>query len=306
MNTLHAIILTLNEERHIARCIESLGGQCASVTVVDSGSTDRTREIALALGAEVVSNPWINYAAQMNFAIDRLAGRGGWLLRIDADEVLDPDSAETLGKAIDAAPPSVTGLLVLRRIVFMGRRMRHGGVEPSWQLRLWRNGKGRCEQRWMDEHILVDGDVAKSGLVVSDINLNSLSWWTAKHNGYASREAIDILNGRHAFMPDDRGIAAGGASRQARRRRFLKEAVYGRLPGGIRAVAYFVYRYVVRLGFLDGAPGWYFSLLQGFWYRMLVDAKIDEIEATARLGGMTIVDAIRDRTGIDPLAAAPR
>jgi glycosyltransferase involved in cell wall biosynthesis len=303
MRDVHAIILTLNEEPHLARCINSLSGQVASITVIDSGSTDRTVEIANALGAAVLTNPWINYATQMNFGIDALAGCGGWLLRIDADEVLDQASGATLADTAGHADPSVDGILVQRRIHFAGRRIRHGTIEPSWQLRLWRNGRGRCEQRWMDEHIKVRGEVIKSRIVISDINLNSLTWWTSKHNSYASREAIDLLNMRHQFLPRD-AFGQDQASGQARSRRALKEQVYARLPSALRAGIYFLYRYVFRLGFLDGREGLYFHLLQGLWYRTLVDAKIQEIETFAREHGVSITAAIKDRTGIDPLAGS--
>lgn len=302
MNEIHAIILTMNEEAHIARCIESISGHCTSITVVDSGSTDRTTEIAEGLGASVLSNRWINYAIQMNFGIDALRDRSGWILRIDADEVLDCDSSETLTGAVEKAGMNVDGLLVARRIHFLGRRIRHGGIEPSWQLRLWRNGCGRCEKRWMDEHIKVDGAVQRSGLVLSDINLNSLTWWTAKHNGYASREAIDVLNRRYGFLPQDT-FGDDGASLQARARRFLKEHVYLNTPAGPRAIAYFLYRYLLRLGFLDGVPGYHFHLLQGLWYRNLVDAKVSEIRAYAEAQEISIEEAIRERTGIDPAPA---
>lgn len=296
-SAVHAIILTMNEEQHIVRCIDSLAGQCASITVVDSGSTDATIALAERQGARVLRNAWVNHATQVNFAIAALADRGGWLLRIDADEVLDPDSARSVSDCVHAAGADVDGLLVRRRIVFMGRRMRFGGVEPSWQLRLWRNGRGRCEQRWMDEHVVVAGSVARSGLVISDINLNPVTWWTDKHNGYASREAIDLLNRKYAFGATD-DLRTGHASPQARRRRFLKEQVYGRIPKGARALLYFFYRYILRLGFLDGTAGWYFTVLQGFWYRTLVDAKVMDIETYARERGTSIPDAIAARTGI--------
>lgn len=295
----HAVILTRDEERHIARCIASLRGQCASVTVVDSGSTDRTVAIARRLGADVLTNRWVNHATQMNVAIRALERRGGWLLRIDADEVLDPDSRGSLPEAVAAAGPGVDGLLLQRRIHFLGRRIRHGSIEPIWQLRLWRNGRGRCEQRWMDEHIKVEGAVARTGLVLSDINLNSVTWWTGKHTGYAAREAIDILNHRYGFLPRD-AFAESGTSFQIRAKRFIKENVYWKLPGGSRALAYFLYRFFLRLGFLDGVPGYYFHLLQGLWYRTLVDAAVQEILAHAEGRGIPIVDAIRERTGIDP------
>lgn len=292
----HAIVLTLDEEVHLARCLASIRDYCATITVIDSGSTDRTVEIARAAGADVVTNVWVNYAAQMNFAIDALAGRGGWLMRIDADEVLDAASGAP-ADVITAVGADIDGLLVERRIIFMGRRMRYGGIEPSWQLRLWRNGRGRCEERWMDEHIKVAGAVGKSSLVLTDDNLNSLTWWTDKHNGYASREAIDVLNRRFEILtPEARSKTM---SAQARARRFGKEKIYLRLPEGLRAIAYFLYRYVLRLGFLDGKAGLYFHLMQGLWYRTLVDSKVDEITRHARENNVSIAEAIRDRTGID-------
>jgi glycosyltransferase involved in cell wall biosynthesis len=297
---IHAIILTLNEERHIRRCIESILPVCDSILVVDSGSNDQTCAIAKSLGATVVSNPWKNYATQLNHGIDLLRDKTGWLLRIDADEIFGSGPVVQPRDLITKLDPAVTGLAVMRRIYFMGRRIRFGGIEPSWQLRLWRNGAGRCEQRWMDEHVRVSGVVQKSDIVLSDINLNSLNWWTSKHNGYAVREAIDVLNKTHKFLPQD-DSSAGSASFQAEVRRFLKEKLYLKLPAGFRSVAYFFYRYVVRLGFLDGRAGYYFHLLQGLWYRSLVDATVAEIEMHAKTTGKLIVDAIFDLTGKKPV-----
>lgn len=294
---IHAIILTLDEEQHIARCISSIREQCATITLVDSGSKDRTAEIARDFGADVVINPFVTHAGQVNFAIDHLAPRGGWLFRIDADEVLDPDSKCTLASAVGSAEDATDGLLIQRRIHFLGRRIRHGAIEPSWQLRLWRNGRGCCEQRWMDEHVMVAGGVARSGVVTADINLNSLTWWTAKHNSYASREAIEVLNARHRFLP--KRALTGTASPQAKTKRWIKENLYARLPAGTRAALYFWYRYLIRLGFLDGPEGYYFHTLQGRWYRTLVDAKVAEIEKCAEAKGIDISTAIRECTGID-------
>ena len=296
MAAIHAIVLTHNEAIHIERCLHSIKPVCETITVVDSGSTDGTVAIAKGLGAEVVVNPWINLAIQLNFAIEKVADRGGWVLRIDADEVLDECSQEIIGDTLDRLGLPVDGILIQRRIYFLGRRIRWGGIEPSWQLRLWRNGSGHCEQRWMDEHMKVNGNVIKSGVVFSDINKKSLGWWISKHNEYASREAIDILNLRYGFAPYE-VFNQSGTSAQARLRRFLKEKVYLRLPPGSRAMTYFLYRYILRLGFLDGAAGYYFHLMQGLWYRTLVDAKVAEIIAFAESEQTSIVDAIKERTG---------
>lgn len=296
MNAIHAIVLTLNEASHIERCVESIRAHVSSITVIDSGSTDETVALAVSLGANVIYNTFVNHAQQLNFGLDAVAGSGDWILRIDADEVLDPESTHSLLQAIAEVGDDINGVLVQRRIHFMGRRIRFGGIEPSWQLRLWRNGRGRCEQRWMDEHVVVDGGVARSRVILSDINLRSLTWWVTKHNGYASREAVEVLNARHGFTK--RNALAGQMSKQAAFRRFMKERVYARLPSGARALAFFVYRYFFRLGFLDGREGFYFHLFQGLWYRSLVDAKIDEIEAHARKHNVTIIEAIRDRTDL--------
>ncbi len=287
----YAIILTLNEEIHLERCIKSIRDICSSIFVVDSGSSDRTVEIASSLGADVLHNAFVNHSQQMNFATDRLSKRGGWLLRIDADEVLD-DTREV--KAFLSQSAGIDGLLLRRTIYFMGKRICWGGVEPSWQLRMWRNGAGRCEQRWMDEHIVVDGPVVRSPFILHDINLNSVDWWTNKHNKYASREAIDIL--MTSPLEDVRNKPA---SPQAKFKRMIKERVYARLPAGLRSLAYFLYRYFVRLGFLDGAAGYYFHVLQAFWYRTLVDAKVRDIAFYAKEHRVPLIEAVRQRTGFD-------
>jgi hypothetical protein len=151
----------------------------------------------------------------------------------------------------------------------------------------------------MDEHIVVSGKVARSAVQLIDENLNSLDWWTTKHNRYASREVIDILASR-GFLERSTDIARDGASLQAKLKRMLKDRVYDRLPGGVRPILYFIYRYVVRLGFLDARPGYYFHVLQGFWYRTLIDAKLDEIMSLVRSRGIPICEAVRLTTGIDP------
>ncbi|MET2827809.1 glycosyltransferase family 2 protein [Mesorhizobium shangrilense] len=302
MQEIHAIILTYNEEKHIERCIRSIDSHCTSITVVDCGSTDRTVDIARRLGASVIGNDWVNHATQVNFAIDHLSNLPGWLLRIDADEVLETPP-EPLAVLAERVASDVDGILIRRRIYFLGSAIKRGGIEPSWQLRLWRNGRGRCEQRWMDEHIVVEGLTQKSDVVISDINLNSLTWWTEKHNAYASREAIDILARSHGFSGmDNRQERGGRLALQARAKRFIKNSVYLRMPTGLRSALYFLYRYIVRLGFLDGRAGFYFHVLQGFWYRTLVDAKVSEIISESATEGVSIVEAIKRKTGIDPLS----
>jgi glycosyltransferase involved in cell wall biosynthesis len=272
-----AIILTLNEEQHLARCIASMAGVTSEVVIADCFSTDGTLEIARAHGARVIQREWVNYATQFNWALTQLDADTDWVLRIDADELLTHELVAEIKAYLPSIDPEVDGVYCSRRMTFQGRLMRHGGIFPVRVLRLFRKGRGQCENRWMDEHIKVAGPTVDFKGELIDDNLNSLTWWTEKHNKYASREAVDLLNLQYHFMPHD-SVASLRGGKQAGVKRWVKEMVYARLPGGVRAFAYFFYRYVIRLGFLDGQAGTAFHFLQGFWYRYLVDAKVAEVQ----------------------------
>jgi glycosyltransferase involved in cell wall biosynthesis len=289
--SLTAIILTLNEAQHLPRCLASLEGVVDSILVVDCFSTDGTRAIAQAHGAAVLQHKWVNHATQFNWALDQLDKDSDWVLRIDADEYLTPELAADICARLPSVGPEVDGVLCARRLTFQGQRIRFGGLFPIHVLRLFRYGRGRCENRWMDEHIKVAGPTTRFRGELVDDNLNSITWWTEKHNRYASREALELLNLKYGFLPVDR-VATFSDGSQASRKRWIKERVYARLPAGFRAIAYFFYRYVVRLGFLDGHAGTTFHVLQGFWYRYLVDAKVVEVERYMREHRCGVVESI--------------
>lgn len=191
----------------------------------------------------------------------------------------------------------VDGVYCSRRMTFQGRLIRHGGVFPVRVLRLFRHGRGQCENRWMDEHIKVAGPTVDFKGELIDDNLNSLTWWIDKHNRYASCEAVDLLNLKYHFMPHD-SVASLRGGKPAAVKRWVKEMVYARLPGGFRAFAYFFYRYVIRLGFLDGHAGTAFHFLQGFWYRYLANAKVAEVQRFMREKDVDVVTAIEKVLGI--------
>lgn len=301
--SLTVVILTKDEELHIERAIRSVAGIAVRVFVADSGSTDRTVEIATRLGAEVRFNTWRNHATQFNWALGQLPADTEWVLRLDADEFVTEGLAREIAEKLPELGAETAGVTIGRRMTFLGRTIRHGGVFPIRVLRLFRHGHGRCEDRWMDEHIVVAGGVAGFAGEIIDDNRNSLTWWTAKHNAYASREAIELLNLECAFMGRGEGqpLAAGS---QAGGKRWIKERVYARLPGGARALAYFLYRYVLRLGFLDGSEGLAFHFLQGFWYRFLVDAKLLEMRRHMARTGADAPRAVSDVLGIELNAGA--
>lgn len=295
---LTVIVLTLNEEMHIQRCIESVDRIASRIVVIDSGSTDRTCEIAVTLGADVYQNRFVNHAKQFNWALDNASISTEWVMRLDADEYITRELGEAIVTQLAGSNANVGGFTLNLRRVFMGRWLRYGALYPVRLLRIWRFGSGRCEERWMDEHVVLRGIIRRIDADFADHNLNSLTWWTDKHNKYASREAVELLNLEYHFMPRDhaRELRGGG---QASAKRWLKEKVYARLPGGFRAFAYFFYRYVVRLGFLDGREGAIFHVLQGFWYRYLVDAKVAEVKRHMARTGLSVVPAIEEVLGID-------
>lgn len=275
MSTITAVILTFNEEKHIERCIKSLKPIVDEIIIVDSYSTDSTLALAEKLGAKVFQNPWKNYATQFNWGLKNCNIQTDWVWRIDADEYVE--SSNTLKASLANLPSNITGVYVKRKIIFLDKPLLYGGWYPVWHLKLWRNGIGVCENRWMDEHIkLTNGETTKLDVVQVDKNLNNLSWWTDKHNSYATREMIDLLDTKYQIFSNNEVIPKlFGTGEQ--RKRWLKLA-YLKLPLFVRPLIYFIYRFIFKLGFLDGKSGLVWHILQGFWYRFLVDAKIFELQ----------------------------
>ncbi|MFC5408944.1 glycosyltransferase family 2 protein [Larkinella bovis] len=304
MSSISAIILTHNEEKHIGRCIASLLPFTKEIFIVDSFSTDQTVEIARSMGAVVAQNPWVNYATQFNYGIQHTPFKTSWLMRMDADEYVLPELAAEINNRLTTLPDDVSGIYVKRRVMFMNRWMRHGAYYPIWLLRLWRNGQGICEETWMDEHIkLSTGRSIQFAHDIVDHNLNNLTWWTQKHNLYAIREVIDILNMRYNFDESIR-VEPKFFGTQEQRKRYLK-VKYASLPLFTRPLVYFFYRYFVRLGLLDGRPGLMWHFLQGLWYRFLVDAKLYEVYHRVGTDKQAIIDFFRTEYGKDLLAERP-
>jgi glycosyltransferase involved in cell wall biosynthesis len=287
---LTVIILTYNESRHLARCIDSVRDLARRILVVDSNSTDGSRDLAASLGADVLNHDWVNHATQFNWALDHGRLDTQWVMRLDADEIVCASLAAALRRSLPQLPNAVQGLTVNRQIHFLGRWIRHGDIYPRRMLRLWRHPHGRCEQRWMDEHIVVAGEVRHLEGDIADINLNNVGWWIAKHNHYATLEAIEALQPSVA--------ASAATSRQAMVNRWIKLNLYGRLPIGVRAAMYFTYRYVARLGFLDGWQGLAFHALQGLWYRFIVDVKVWELQRLMQQRQQSLQEVVLQEYGI--------
>lgn len=273
------VILTHNESLHIKRAIEAVRPFAKEVFLIDSYSTDGTVEIAQAAGATVLQNPWVNYSKQFAWGLENAPITATWVMRLDADEVVEPDLAREILDKLPHLPADVAGINLDRRHVFMGRWIKHGGRFPLTLLRIWRHGQGRIEDRWMDEHIVISGGrTVKFNGGFSDVNLKDITFFTTKHNAYATREALDILIRKYDLLAADEALSSESASFQAAVKRFVKERIYNRMPFWLSTMLYFQYRYFIQLGFLDGRPGLIYHFLQGYWYRFLVGVKTVEFE----------------------------
>lgn len=270
MTDISVIILQKNEALHIRRCLERLAPLAPrQIFVVDCHSTDGSDKMAAEMGATVVYHDWPGlYAKQFNWAIDNLPIESTWVLRLDADEYLYPETCEEVRRLVTSGglPLDVTSLSLSLARVFCGHRIRFGGTAHIPMVRFFKYGVGRCQDRAMDEHIVThEGREYRLKGEFADHNLNTMDWWREKHRGYARREAADALafeRGELRFKP-------------------AKEAYY-RMPRYFRAVVYFSIRYFLKGGFLDGYAGWMWNFWQGLWYRCLVDWEIGRMKRTQK------------------------
>ena len=274
MADLTVIILTKNEEVNIEKCIRSLRGIARRIAVIDSGSTDRTAEIAKECGAEVFSHPFRSHAEQFNWAAEAIRPDTEWIMKLDADEELTEELAREMEERLDSLPGTVNGVILRRRVYFMGRWLRHGGKYPELLLRIFRTGHGASEMKQMDEHLILhDGEAVTFRNDFLDMNNKPLEWWIAKHNWYSGKEVYEQRRPRGEKDAEEQQLSG-----QAKVKRFIKNHGYYSLPLFFRAHLYYLYRYYLRLGFLDGKEGKIYTFLQAYWYRYLVDAKLYECD----------------------------
>jgi glycosyltransferase involved in cell wall biosynthesis len=263
------VILTFNSRETLGATLRRARSVSDEIFVVDSYSSDRTTELAASLGAIVVQHKFEHYGAQRNWAIDNLPVTNSWQLHLDADEAMD----ERLIAAIRELPenPECNGYLLARYVRFLGRILRHGGMSPTWHLRLFRTGVGRCEDRKYDQHFfLKSGRSARlPGVLVDDVQM-SLSEWTLRHNRWSDGEISEISDDSAAGR-----LTPNLFGSPPEQKRFFR-GIYNRLPLFVRPLTLFIYRYFARLGILDGTEGLIFWVLQTFWFRFLIDAKLWE------------------------------
>jgi glycosyltransferase involved in cell wall biosynthesis len=274
---LSILILTHNEALNIADCLWSVAW-ADEVFVVDSLSSDRTVDIARQHGARIHAHAFEGYARQRNWALENLPFSHEWVLVLDADERVPPALAEEIGRALEYNPHDYAGFYLDRRLFFLGRWLKRGGLHPSWILRLFKREAGQFEDRPLNEHVVLRGPAGYLKHPLDHKDSHPLNDWIAKHCRYADLEAGEYFaerSGRFAdsFVPHLFENPVG-------RKRWIKLYVWNRLPLIVRPFLLFFRNYVLQGGILEGKPGLIYHVLWSFWYPFLVDAKIVEKQST--------------------------
>ncbi|WP_224746228.1 glycosyltransferase family 2 protein [Mucilaginibacter glaciei] len=273
------IILTYNEEMHLPRLLQSMKGLNAPLFILDSGSTDNTLNIAASEGAITGYNSFINHPKQWHHALNTFNITTPWVICLDADQIITPQLHQMLLDFTDHEQyENINGIYFNRKNYFKGKWIRFGGYYPFYLLKMFRYGIGFSDiNENMDHRMVVPGNTIKwkeGHLIEENLKENKISFWIDKHNRYSDLLAVEeterILNLRQQTVkprfwgsPDERTA-------------WLKQ-LWWRLPRYMRPTLYFLYRIIFRLGILDGRTGIIFHFMQGFWFRLVVDIKIDEL-----------------------------
>lgn len=269
---LTVIILTFNEEENIARALRSTVGWAREVFVFDSFSTDRTLNICKQFDCKIALHKFENFGSQRNAALTQLPIKTEWILFLDADEWLPVEVRGEIDQVLGSSPKE-NGFYLKRRFIWMGRWIRRG-YYPTWILRLFRYKKASCEDRTVNEHLIVEGSVGQLEHDFIHEDRKDISRWIAKHNDFATREASELL--RIAEASNTIRLTFWGTQEQ--RKRWIRERIWNRLPPLLRPFLYFAYRYVLSGGFLDGREAFMYHVLQAFWFPLLIDVRYFEMK----------------------------
>lgn len=270
------VILTYNDECQIANTLGSLDGLSNDIVIVDSFSTDKTIQICEQYNCRIYQNPFINQAIQFNWALENIELKNDWILRLDSDEMV-PDKLKREILERTGKDEGVSAYALNRRMYWMGQWLRHGRMYPHYIVRLFKKGKARYEER-TEEHLIVVGQIARmENDFLEDNKKNMLDYFTEKHLATARGELAEIL-AKVDSSKEELAVTPKLFGNKVERTRWLKENVYSRTPLFVRPFLYFLYRYFICLGFLDGKAGLVWHVLQGFWYRFYIDAKVYEAD----------------------------
>jgi len=273
------LIPVKNEIIHIERCVKSALKLTPYVFVVDSSSTDGTVKKAESLGAKVFDYEWSpssNFSKKMNWALENLPIETKWVIRLDADEYFLDNTILRLPNELEKLDPKINAATLNRRVHFLGRWIKHGMQYPRPMVRVTRLGFAKYESRWLDEVVNVDENtIVNLSLDFVDDSLISISKWVKKHDNYSAQEAIEMLHQEIGlFQRITKNDFIGKDAQKAKK----EKSIYVKMPLYWRAFLYFLYRYFIKFGFLDGYQGFLWNFFQGWWYRTLVDVKISQIK----------------------------
>jgi len=267
-----------DEELNIKYAIEGAIDWADDVVVLDSGSTDRTLEIARRYPVRLVEHPWEGFAKQWNWALRNIDFKHEWLLMLAADEYAHENLPHAIERAIQQS--QYAGFFIRMRYIFLGKWIKHVAGYPQWTLRLFKHRLTHYEEREVHEHPIVDGKV---GYLAADIwhhDRKPLWFFLDRHNRYSDLEAKERFNAWYG-KSGKRQLKGRLFGTKAERIRFIKERIWRLLPPPLRWATIFLWKYFVRLGFLDGVPGLYFCLhhaIQEFY----IDTKLHELRLRER------------------------
>jgi len=269
------LIITKNEEENLAFALDSIRTWARQIFVLDSGSTDNTRQIAERSGATFCYRAWDGYVNQKNWGLDNLPISTPWVFILDADEVITAPLREELTRIATDDKCRENGFYVNRHFIFLGRRIRHCGFYPSWNLRFFRRGRARYEQREVHEHMIVDGPVGHLAGEMEHNDRRGMEHYIAKHNHYSTLEARAMYRVMKGTTAAESGSLFGPA---VMRRRWIKNRLWPKLPA--RWLIRWIYMYVLRLGLLDGVAGFHFCLFMSA-YEHQISLKLRELALNA-------------------------
>jgi glycosyltransferase involved in cell wall biosynthesis len=270
-NHITFIILTHNEEVNLLKCINSIKKLSENIIVIDSYSDDNTEEICKKSNVSFFQNKFYNQGTQFNWALDNTEIKTKWIMRLDADEYFTDNLIENI-KKIDFSSDKIKAYSMNKRIYWMNKWLKHGGLYPMKITRLFIKNYARYEEV-TEENLVVNGKIKDLNKdLVDDNKKNNVSFFTKKHLITGEGEMKEYLG----LLKDSLSIDKDLFGEKPERTRWLKLNLYNKAPLFFRCFGYFIYRYIFRLGFLDGKEGLIFHVLQGFWYRFLIDSLIYE------------------------------
>lgn len=269
------IILTFNEEIHLARLLTSVEKLNASIFIVDSGSTDQTLKVAENFNAVVKVNPFINHPKQWDFALKAFDIKTPWIIGLDADQIVTPELFDLLNNFKNEDYADVNGIYFNRKNYFQGKWIKHGGYFPFYLLKMFRKEVGYSDlNENMDHRFIVNHKtiIWKNGFLIEEnLKENEIEFWLQKHERYSDLIAAEEIERAQKLRHQTLKPTIFGNPDE--KRAWFKR-IWWNLPLGIRPYLYFVYRMTFKLGILDGKKGIYYHYLQGLWFRLLVDKKI--------------------------------